>query len=1202
MRILLRDLAPGTNYGIQLRGTDGANYAEWSKIFKFTTATKTIAPATPANFTWTVQGRAFLATWDAVIYNSNGSALKDLKTYRLTVTDGVKTVKYETTATRFELTYEMNKAAFGTPKASLTASVTAVDLSGNESVATSSILVANPAPASPANFTASGIQDGVSLKWDAVSDDDLEGYRVYMSTVSSGFTPGPSNLIWKGNATSALITTFSYGVTHYFKLAAYDSFGTDSTYASSSATPTSSFGSDTTPPSAPTGLTLTPSVNSSDNSLMDVKVQWTAPVATDLGGYRVRYRPNGSTAPWQVVTVAPDVTEALVTGLSVGVTYDFQVQAYDFSANASSYTATSSTSLSNSAPSKPSTPTLTGTTLAFAVSHNMQKAAGGQLENDVVALRVYTNSSDTYTGGTVKETLNVSQGTPVAVSRTIIGPSTGTIYVWVTAVDKGGLESTQSDRVSVTTSTLSGTFIQDATITNAKINDLAANKITAGTGIVNDLLIKSKLEVSTGGKIQSALYTSSAGASGFYLDDTSLIIKSGAIEAAALKIQNAPNLVPAQYAGFEFTSTFYGVRAASGAAGTNPAITVDGSTVGSINVAISSAQVKYESQSLLIQNTSGTNRTVKLAPADNNYPIRVESGKKYIISAYVYNGTGTTQNFTIGCDNFVGPNPTQVTALPNAAWTRVVLAQAAAGSEYSQIYFIVPTGTTFYVDGVQLEEQTGAITIPSAWKPPGATSIDGSIIRTGEIRSSSNVVVNGISQPAWSINTQGGAQLGTVNVRGSLLIGASGGSDLDAGSSVVQSANWVNGVSGWRIASDGNAQFNNLDAYGTVRSTNYVEGEAGWQVSQDGNAQFQNLAVLEELGVDTLNADTINVADVNGDIRNLATDIIPNLARIIGYGSRATSGGTISTGSTSVMEFRMQCKANYLYIIETSSLTMNFASANGRARAFIKYTTNSTKPTTSSSTLKSADFIGGPTSGNSSNTLRKLYKPGTDTDLWLLLGYSQVASGNIFMTSDDTLGGTTIEMFAYEVGPADNIGVDQSGAGGGGSSPIQTYTKKYTATWSKSYRSSGAQRTDNAHLYQGYVDSFNGNQWSLAGFNYTQIASDLSGATVTSCKLTYKCLHAYYSSGVSVKIGTHNFTAAPGTWNGTGQNDNIAAQTSKSGTAYTVELGTTVGNNFKSGTTARGVCFGPTTGDNAHYAYMGGASEAPPYLTITYRK
>lgn len=1202
MRILLRDLTPGTNYGIQLRGTDGTAQGEWSRIFKITTAAKTLAPATPANFAWVVSGTSFTATWDAVTLNADSSPLKDLKTYRLSITDGSSTVVYETTATRFDFTIEMNRAAFGTPKASLSAFVRAVDLSLNQSVASPTLLAVNPAPTQPTDFVAVGIQDNVSLSWSPVSDDDLLGYHVYMSTAGSGFAPDSSNLVWSGSATSATIQTFAFGITHYFKLAAYDVFSTDSSYAIADAIPTSSYTVDTTAPATPTSLVLTPTVSAIDNSLVDVKATWIAPADTDLGGYRVRFRITGSSDPWQTVDVAPDVTEAIAKNLLVGTSYDFQVQSYDFSANLSSYTATATTSTSNTAPSKPAVPTIAGSVQSFGIAHNMQKAAGGQLETDVVAIKVYLGTTNVWATAspTLIYTINVSKGSLVAVSDKIVLPTadgTATRYIYVTAVDSAGLEGTNSDAVSLSVTSITGTYIQDATITSAKIASLAADKITAGTGIINDLLVKSKLEVSTGGKIQSALYTTSSGVSGFYMDDDEFILKSGAIEAAALKIQQGVNLVPAQYAGFEFASSFYVVRAATGSTVTGQSLTVDGATIGTITVAASVAQAKFESQSLSMVNAGAGVRTVSLTGSTATYPQRLDTSAKYILSGYFYNNSGSTKSISMGLQVFSGANTVQSFSVTNGFWQRFSLAIPAPATEFAYIYFIAPATSTFYVDGIQMEEQIGSIATPSAWKPPGTTSIDGAIIRTGEIRSNSNVTVNSVSQPAWSINTQGGAQFGTVNVRGSLVVGAAGGADLDAGQSTAQSSNWVDGVSGWRIDSAGNAQFNNLDAYGTVRSTNYIEGVSGWQVATDGNAQFQNLSVQGELGVDTVTADTIWVADVNGDVRDLTNDIVPSLARVVGYGSR-NSGVTISGSEVGIMEFRIQCKAGYLYVFETSTFN-GVANATSRAQFNMRYTTNGTKPTTATSTVLKYGWMDNRAAAGCNMTLalKKIYKPAVDTDLWILLSAAPGA-GSIALTGSST---ETIEMWAYECGPAPDIGIDSTGSGSG-SDPVQTYTKKYLANWSQSYKSSGAQRTDNLHLYQGYVDSFNGNQWAAIGFPYSTIASDLTGATVTSCKFTFKVLHTYANSGTSFKIGTHNFTAKPGTWNGTGQNDNLAARTGVAGSTYTVEMGTTVGAAFKTGTTARGICLGPTTADNAHYGYIGGYNDATPYLTITYRK
>jgi hypothetical protein len=72
-------------------------------------------------------------------------------------------------------------------------------------------------PAAPTNLTALGIQGGVSLAWNAVSDSTLKGYNVYSSTSSSGtytlLTPTPiTATTYTDNAAAPGVTTF-YKVT-----------------------------------------------------------------------------------------------------------------------------------------------------------------------------------------------------------------------------------------------------------------------------------------------------------------------------------------------------------------------------------------------------------------------------------------------------------------------------------------------------------------------------------------------------------------------------------------------------------------------------------------------------------------------------------------------------------------------------------------------------------------------------------------------------------------------------------------------------------------------------------------------------------------------------------------------------------------------------------------------------------------------------
>ncbi len=56
----------------------------------------------------------------------------------------------------------------------------------------------------------------------------------------------------------------------------------------------------------------------------------------------------------------------------------------------------------------------------------------------------------------------------------------------------------------------------------------------------------------------------------------------------------------------------------------------------------------------------------------------------------------------------------------------------------------------------------------------------------------------------------------------------------------IRSKNYVENVSGWRIAKDGFAQFINAVIIGTLKSDNYVPGVSGWQITKAGALQISN--------------------------------------------------------------------------------------------------------------------------------------------------------------------------------------------------------------------------------------------------------------------------------------------------------------------------------------------------------------------------
>jgi hypothetical protein len=188
--------------------------------------------------------------------------------------------------------------------------------------------------------------------------------------------------------------------------------------------------------------------------------------------------------------------------------------------------------------------------------------------------------------------------------------------------------------------------------------------------------------------------------------------------------------------------------------------------------------------------------------------------------------------------------------------------------------------------------------------------------------------------------------------------------------------------------------------------------------------------------------------------------------------------------------------------------------------------------------------------------------------------------------------------------PAALANIAVANTGSGGSTPsVQTYTTTWNATWSGTYDGSNAYSSwlgNEAH--QGSYDGSSGNnRRSLIGFDSSNIASTLSGATILACTVTLYAFHWYWNSGGTAVLGTHGHASRPGTFSGT-TNRLQSSGWPKPG-LRTVDLGTTIGNEFKAGTTA-GIAIGPgVSSDVGWYGKFNGAGMSPvPVLSITYQK
>jgi chitin-binding protein len=168
---------------------------------------------------------------------------------------------------------------------------------------------------------------GFRVTWNASTDNvGVTGYNIYRNGAYIATVVGTT----RAYAFSGLVANTTYSIT----VLAYDAAKNRSSLSVPLHVTTSAPSSDTTPPSAPTGLTASSITKSG------LRVTWT--VATDNVGvtfYNI-YR-NGA----YVATVSGTTLSYNFTGLTAGATYSITVRALDAAKNFTNSTALSVTTL-----------------------------------------------------------------------------------------------------------------------------------------------------------------------------------------------------------------------------------------------------------------------------------------------------------------------------------------------------------------------------------------------------------------------------------------------------------------------------------------------------------------------------------------------------------------------------------------------------------------------------------------------------------------------------------------------------------------------------------------------------------------------------------------------------------------------------------------------------------------------------------------
>jgi hypothetical protein len=403
-----------------------------------------------------------------------------------------------------------------------------------------------------------------------------------------------------------------------------------------------------------------------------------------------------------------------------------------------------------------------------------------------------------------------------------------------------------------------------------------------------------------------------------------------------------------------------------------------------------------------------------------------------------------------------------------------------------------------------------------------------------------------------------------------------------------------------------------------IESIDYqAEGTTGWQINRDGSATFNNMNIQGNIGASVFSGD-------NGIFNDIALPTIPSLATqldnldptnslypvakgLVAYGRDQTGNATITAYPYGTLAIRAHFEAGRSYRV-------NFRGRIGSIPAtdtlFIRlaYTTNNTIPVYASSSL--TDVIV-PVSGTSGfvHTSNVWENPTPEQDYWVAVFINRAAGAGALTAVQITTSPNTWEVWIEDIGLSSiraNTPVSYYIAPTAPPVPAtKTYTKTYYATWSRTYDGDGGTTwDDSAYCYQGYYSSVRATTRSLVGFDYAQIQSDLSGATVNSIYLTIKGAHAYYNNGFTCYWGTHSYTAKPSTWSSGSVIERVGSTAGlAAGETVKLNLGTGVGNSFKSGAN-KGIAIGPPSSSSlTYYGYIYGATQSgKPYLTITYTK
>ena len=313
-------VSPSTTYNYQIVATDAAsNLSSPSNSANATTQADTTPPTAPTNLAATVVSNTQInLTWTA---STDNVGVTNYLVQRCAAPGCSNFAQIGATGGP-GTTYNDTSASAST---SYTYQVIATDAANNPSLPSNiSTAITTGPPAAPSNLTATAASaTQINLSWTNNAINQT-GFKVERSPDNITFTQiGTSG----ASATTYSDPNLAPKTLYYYRLRATNASG-DSGYSNTASATTLA---DTTPPSAPSGLTATAA------SSTQINLSWTA--STDnvaVTGYQIqRCQGAGCTTFAQIAAPAGTGTTYIDTGLTPSTSYSYQIIATDAAGNPS---------------------------------------------------------------------------------------------------------------------------------------------------------------------------------------------------------------------------------------------------------------------------------------------------------------------------------------------------------------------------------------------------------------------------------------------------------------------------------------------------------------------------------------------------------------------------------------------------------------------------------------------------------------------------------------------------------------------------------------------------------------------------------------------------------------------------------------------------------------------------------------------------